>query len=580
MNYVSKYAFVMLCLFSLTPAALPVVINKDASQLRIEQATAKAVSLINGRQYRQASVVIADLLDANNLSEQSAVSIVNAYLKHNRVGDAHRICQFGLMRYIRSPRLLTLMGNIYDRRGLSETALVYYTRVPAGKNPDSDKTNALKERIARDYLRLMDFENAQDVLTGSNSDIYDSQVHTVAKAKYFASIGELDNAVKIINRSLEKKASTPLILTKSQLLLLDGQYHETVSVIEKIENQLTGAQRSAAMMIKSAAYLQLDSNEQAMEAFQRGKSLNSGSNIHNLSESILYMSLGNIDEATKSLRAAPMPFPELAGYTSLRDHMQPSGLAKAIGLGYFSFDQGFYDITKKTTLAALKTDKNNVFLRFLLAESHRGLHDYAAAVAELNTLIATMPESFFFRYQLATIYEQMGRDEEALALFKVLSEERPDFIMAQLSHGKLLATLGRWEEAKSTYSWSLNFQPEAAPLLISYGFALIEVNDHASLATIVETLESNNRVPQSLVLHLKGWSAYTRNNTTEAEQLLLQALALNPGSPEVYYHLAVVLLKNGKKTQAQNLFTQVLFYPEQRKKYQQKIDSLLAASTL
>lgn len=580
MNYVSKNALVLLCLFYLTPTTLAVVINKDASQLRIEQATAKAVSLINGQQYRQASVVIADLLDANNLSEQSAVSIVNAYLKQNRVGDAHRICQFGLMRYIRSPRLLTLMGNIYDRRGLSDTALIYYTRVPTDGSSVPDRASALRELIAHDYLRLMDFEGAQDALKGSNSDIYDSQVHTVAKAKYFASIGELDNAVKTLDRSLETKASTPLILTKSQLLLLDGQFHETINVIEKIENQLTGAQLSAALMIKSTAYLQLDSNEQAMDTFQRSKSLNPGSNIHSLSESILYMSLGNIDEATKSLRKAPMPFPELAGYTSLRDHMKPSRLAKAISLSYFSLDQGFYNITIKTTLAALKTNKNNVFLRFLLAESHRRQHDYAAAVAELKTLITTMPESFFFRYQLATTYEQMGREEDALALFKALSEERPDFIMAQLSHGKLLATLGRWEEAKSTYSWSLNFQPEVAPLLISYGFALIEVNDHASLATIVETLESNNRVPHSLVLHLKGWSAYTRNNTTEAEQLLLQALTLNPGSPEIYYHLAVVLLKNGKKSQAQNLFTQVLFYPEQRKKYQQKIDSLLAASTL
>ena len=69
----------------------------------------------------------------------------------------------------------------------------------------------------------------------------------------------------------------------------------------------------------------------------------------------------------------------------------------------------------------------------------------------LQGMLAADPSNQFVRYGLAQEFVKGGKLEEALAEFRSILSEDPDYQAAYYHAGKALERLGRADEARSTY---------------------------------------------------------------------------------------------------------------------------------
>ena len=84
-------------------------------------------------------------------------------------------------------------------------------------------------------------------------------------------------------------------------------------------------------------------------------------------------------------------------------------------------------------------------------------------------ILATDPSSFAPNYMLGIIRAQQDRNIEALGLIGTALKAQPNAPAALLFHGKLLATLGRFQEAVTSYDRALALKPNHAEALCNRG---------------------------------------------------------------------------------------------------------------
>lgn len=70
-------------------------------------------------------------------------------------------------------------------------------------------------------------------------------------------------------------------------------------------------------------------------------------------------------------------------------------------------------------------------------------------IAALSEILAQNPGDSFARYGLAMAYAGEGRDEEALAEYKTISDNDPDYVPAYQMSAQLLIKMGQAEAAKT-----------------------------------------------------------------------------------------------------------------------------------
>ena len=74
-----------------------------------------------------------------------------------------------------------------------------------------------------------------------------------------------------------------------------------------------------------------------------------------------------------------------------------------------------------------------------------------AKIDRLQNFLKNNPEDPFLQYALAMEYIKMEEDDNALNIFKVLTEQHPDYIGTYYHFGKLLEKLNKKEEASDIY---------------------------------------------------------------------------------------------------------------------------------
>jgi len=553
------------------------VLNKIATKyhkeaLNTDVLTIKIAALIGSKEFTSARKEMAYFDKGKGMPEESILLIGSMYRKVGKALDALKISQQGLAANINSPKLLFMMGRIYDSMGQSKTALIYYERsAELDQLKKSLPAGALTESIANSYMKLKKLAEAKDVFTNEADAQPESLIKEIAFAKYYASRREYKKSLDLLdNITATNNAHAPVII-KAQVLNLAGKPKLAIEHLAKLKQQNPSSYPVVSVELTEAmSHLLTNFPQKSLAAVNRaGFSEKRPANIE-LVLATINLSLGDVQSATEALRRAPVPFPEIAGIGSLQAHLKSPSLGPVIGLAYFCLDQGYYQQALETAKAGLVKHPGNIFLHFILAETYRQTGQYKMALSEFKRLNTIMPESFSFRFLLAKTYEEAGMDQQALKRYAALSKERPDFLLTQLAYGKLLEGSGEWEKARNAYEWSLNFKPDSVPLLVALGWALIHSRDFEALAPVLSTLKTNDKANPGLVLHLEGWAAYQQKDRPRAVELLAQALAETPGNPEVCYHLGMAYGATGDKQKAINLLQQAFLFPEQAEKYRKQ----------
>ena len=534
----------------------------------------KIAALIGKKDFAAARKEMSHFNKHKSIPEEAVLLIGTMYLKASKPLDALKVCQKGLAANMKSPKLIFMMGRIYDSIGQSNTSLIYYKRAAElNEKTTSIPERALNESIANSYLKLHQFTKAKDVFTNQEDIQPKSLIQEIAFAKYYASRGEFSKALDLLDEIAATKREHASTLIKAQILNLAGKPEKAIDLLTDLKQQAPQSYPMVSVeLIKSLSYLLTNSPQKSLAALNQ---INfSGKRPPNIELvlAIIQLTLGDAQSATQALKRAPMPFPEISTHKSMQNHLKPPSLGPTIGLAYFCMDQGYYDQAIKIANGAIAKNPNNIFLHFLLAETYRRTNKYDMALTEFKHLNTIMPESFSFRFLLAKTYEEAGMHQEALKNYAALSKERPDFLLTQLAYGKLLRRLGQWDKARNAYEWSLNFKPDSVPLHISLGWTLAHLKDLKALAPVLRSLKANKKTKPDSILHLEGWAAYQRKDLAKAVELLAQALEAAPGNPEVCYHLGMAYIATGDHQKAENLLEQAFLFPEQREKYKKQAD--------
>jgi tetratricopeptide (TPR) repeat protein len=534
----------------------------------------KAAALIGTRQFSEAQNELVHLYQLNSVSELWLSLIAQQCLKVSRPDMALQVCQKGLEKNVNDPTLLFYMGLALKFTGKPQMATVYFEKLlKSGSGTKRNFKEGLNNIIAATYLELNEFEKAKDLFKNDRIVNPESLVRAIAFARYHASQGQYDDAIKVFDGIHQNEGAVRL--SKAQIFILSGEADKAASLLEKKDNTDSKTRYEHGLkMLLALARLMQDRPKESLSILAN-EPLNQSPGFR-LSEAAVYMALGDKSGAIQALSKAPLPFIEIVNYKSLRNHLEPPVLGPILGLSYFSFDRGYYRQTIKIAKQFIEKLPNNIFLHLLLAESYNRTEKYDEAIVEYKIINKIMPESYSLRLQLARTLEDAGKRDEALALLVRIVNDRPDFLQAQLFYGELLEGSGQWEKARKTYESGLNFTPDSPYLLMALGWTLTQLKDFNALEPVVGALKRNVKVKQEIIQHLEGWRAYQQGDISAAIALLEKAQLNMPGDPELCYHLGMAMLGAGQRKKAENLLEQAFLFRRQRDRYQKLVNNTLS----
>lgn len=136
------------------------------------------------------------------------------------------------------------------------------------------------------------------------------------------------------------------------------------------------------------------------------------------------------------------------------------------------------------------------------------------------------------------------------------------------------ARAGNLQAARTTYEAGRKIDPNDAELLNNLANVQLLLNDPNEAVKTAQAAFS--KVPgNALVIDTLGWALYQAGQSERALQMLRDARLRMPGNPEIRYHLAVVLAKSGRNTEARTELEVALKSPDNRFESAAKAQALL-----
>jgi len=218
---------------------------------------------------------------------------------------------------------------------------------------------------------------------------------------------------------------------------------------------------------------------------------------------------------------------------------------KLIANIYFSkkdFDKAIEEYQK-----ALLKDQGDPVILNNLGLSYMHLENYDRAVEYLERTVNLDPHNLNFRYSLASLYRDMGRDEDSLLQYKIILEKKPDFPNVYNDIADIDKLKGRMKEALA------NYQKE------------IDVCNQKLLGNPNDLMLLN-----SLAYAYNGIGQYAR-----AQEIIGQVLAARPQSREAHLTLAAIQKNIGEYQASLASLEKANKLSSQKQPFiQQKIDDL------
>lgn len=153
---------------------------------------------------------------------------------------------------------------------------------------------------------------------------------------------------------------------------------------------------------------------------------------------------------------------------------------------------------------------------------------------------------------LLRLFGAMGNLESgkpALQLAEQWMKTHPTDARTQRALADGYARTGNFAAAKKAYEGLLKIVPDDGPALNNLANVLLRLKDPAAI-TVAE--QAVAKFPGNAnAIDTLGWALFQDGQTDKALQLLRDSRLRNPAHPEIRYHLATVLAKTGRKTEAQ-----------------------------
>lgn len=160
-------------------------------------------------------------------------------------------------------------------------------------------------------------------------------------------------------------------------------------------------------------------------------------------------------------------------------------------------------------------------------------------------------------YNLGNTLAELGRLNEAEALFRRALQNNPNYAAACYNLGNTLAKLERLNEAEACYRQALLIKPDYAEALCNLGNVILEQGrpvDAEAIYRLVLQIRPDNAEAHSNL----GYALIEQDRLDEAEASCRRALSINPDYYEAHGKLGVILLEQGRMDEAEETCRQAL----------------------
>lgn len=239
------------------------------------------------------------------------------------------------------------------------------------------------------------------------------------------------------------------------------------------------------------------------------------------------------------------------GALTLKDAAANASLQTSLARAHAQLDQR--EAAEKALAAALAADPQHVPALLLQARIAASKQDFAGALQILDGITARQPdeaEAWLFKGEL----QQGGLNDKAAALaaYRQAAELRNDYLVAHQAIVALLVEDRQLDAARAhveALKKSLPGQPGTRLLEAQMAFLAKDYAATRAITTPLLQLAPNN----PLLLQLAGAAEYRLDALPQAENLLTQALKINPGMVLANQLLARTYLRTGQPEKALDL---------------------------
>lgn len=240
------------------------------------------------------------------------------------------------------------------------------------------------------------------------------------------------------------------------------------------------------------------------------------------------MQIALMDEEARMRRTA-VEFIQLA---------DPQALAKQLA-------NMLYDPVKTVRIEAARRLAGS--LSAYLDTNQKALHQNV--LQEYETAMKYSADFSFARYNLANLYTDLGRGEDAIEQFKAAIRIDNQFYPAKVNLAIAYSQQGKNQQAEKLLREVMAEQPELHEVAYSFGLLLVELQKYREAVTYLE--QAVTGLPERARIHYNLGLLYQHlQNARLAEKELRAALSLEPGNLDFQYGLVDHYLKRGLFDQA------------------------------
>jgi tetratricopeptide (TPR) repeat protein len=187
----------------------------------------------------------------------------------------------------------------------------------------------------------------------------------------------------------------------------------------------------------------------------------------------------------------------------------------------------------------------------LLGELYFSAKDYANAVRTDQQAIELAPRRWVSYRDLATVKLAQQDKAGAVAAYEAGAKAIPGEIQLLAPLTDIYVAEGRIDDAISSYETAYHNAPGS--LAVANNLAMLLVNHRTDQRDLDRAKELTAPFATSLdasLLDTHGWVKFKRGEYQEALQVLERAVATQPESPVIRYHLAMAQIKSGQEDKA------------------------------
>jgi tetratricopeptide (TPR) repeat protein len=531
----------------------------------------------------EAEALMQGLLTKENGGEDQWVSVAAFYLSRNQLEKGQKVLSEGLQRYKTSFRLRFLLKDAALARGEFGKAMAVLQECLT-LNQEDPAFVVAQRGLAELYLRAGNIDEAEKfvglVLKKSPNDV---DGHLL-KGSILVQKGELEQAVAEFRTVVQARPKDGSLYPRIADALVRNRQNNLA--IDTLKQGLQVAPDSAEIHLALAKLYVVEKKPKDAEAqLQKMVELRPDDLAPKLALADFYAAndgRGKAETLYKIIIAkAPdnaLAVVKLSSLYAMNKQVSEAAATVAAGLAVNPDNNSLLEHGVRMLLqldrageALALTDQrlrrhpDDVFAYTLQGEVHAAQKEFAAAEKAYRQAVKLNGDVPEVAVRLARTLVLAGKAEQAVGETEMLVAAPASTLAPYILLADLYKQTGRNEKVAGVYDQAMAKFPDNWFVINNLAYFLVDVPAPSSqdlskaedLAQKAQMLAPGN----GAVLDTLGWVWIKMGKAEKARAVLNMALASNPNNPVFSHHMAMALLKDGKKAEAKALLEKVAQSP-------------------